>query len=138
VGTGKVRGHHFGRIPLTGAYRLRYLAILDQGMAVVHELVAVAPRGALAEPVAGQCWVSVGLAGQQRIWIAAGTVGVVAEFDASEISFCPFLLPFRLSETFTRAWWRWRRVRSDYRSAPVRHGMPRPAAWCHPLKSAHR
>jgi len=46
-------------------------------MAVIHEHVP---------PVAGQCRVSVGLAGQQRGGIRAEAVGLVAELDAAEIT----------------------------------------------------
>lgn len=49
----------------------------DQGVAVDHEHMA---------PIAGQCWVDLGLTRQQGIRIAAGAVGVVAELDAAEIS----------------------------------------------------
>jgi hypothetical protein len=40
VGTGTIRRHHLGGIPLSGARRLCDAAVDDQGMAVVHEHVA--------------------------------------------------------------------------------------------------
>ena len=82
VDTGTIRRHLLGGIPLIGARGLRHLAIHDQGMAVVHQHVP---------PVAGQCRVDVGLAGQQRVGIGAGAMGLVAELDAVEGAFRPLL-----------------------------------------------
>jgi hypothetical protein len=76
VGTGTIRRHRFGGIPLPGARRLRHLAIDDQSMAVVHEHMA---------PVAGQCWMGLGFPAQQRVRIDSGAMGLVAEVDAAEI-----------------------------------------------------
>jgi hypothetical protein len=85
VGTGEVCRHwlllrsrlRLGGIPLTGARGLRDLGIHDQGMTVVHGHRA---------PVAGQCWIGIGLAGQERVGIGCGAVGLVAELDAEDIT----------------------------------------------------
>ena len=77
IGTGTIRRHCLGVIPLPGARRLCDAASNNQGMVVIHEHVP---------PVAGQCRVSVGLAGQQRGGIRAEAVGLVAELDAAEIT----------------------------------------------------
>jgi hypothetical protein len=63
VGTGQICSHRLGRIPFAGAHSLGDAAVDDQGMAVVHEHMA---------PIAGQCWMDLGFAGQQGIGIAAG------------------------------------------------------------------
>ena len=55
VGTGAIRRHSFGRIPLSGVHRLGALTIHDQGMAVVHEHMA---------PITRKSRLSVGLARQ--------------------------------------------------------------------------
>jgi hypothetical protein len=70
------------------------MSIHDQGTAVVHENVA---------PVAGQCWMGVGLARQQRVGICAGAVGLVAELDATEITLGPLLTFLGSPETLSRA-----------------------------------
>lgn len=85
VGTRDVSCHRFGGIPLSGARGLRHLAIDDQGMAIVHEHIA---------PVAGQCWMGIGLAGQQRVGIAAGAVGGVAELMPRKSPLARFLPGF--------------------------------------------
>ena len=137
VGTGTIRRHRLGSIPLPGARGLRHLAIDDQGMAVVHEHMAVAPQGAPAEPVARLGQVSIGFPGQQGVGITAGAVGLVAELDAAEITLGTLLALFGLPKTLARP--DGGAVdRPDRRSAPARHGMPRPAAGFHPLKGAHR
>ena len=78
VGTGTISRHCFGGIPFPGAHCLGDVAVDDQGMAVVHQYMP---------PVARLGWVGVGLAGQQSVWITAGTVGLVAELDAAEVAF---------------------------------------------------
>jgi len=93
VGTGDGRRHRFGGIPLAGAHRLGEAAVHDQRMAVVHQHMA---------PVAGQCWMGVGLAGQQSVRIDAGAVGLVAELDAPEIPFGPFLAGLWSAKTLAR------------------------------------
>jgi hypothetical protein len=45
----------------------------------------------------------VGLAGQQRVGICAGTVGLVAELDAADITLGSLLALFGRPETFTRS-----------------------------------
>jgi hypothetical protein len=63
--------------PLSSAHRLCDTAVDDQGMAVVHEHMPPAAR------LGG---VAIGLAGQQRVRIGCGGVGLVAELDATEIT----------------------------------------------------
>ena len=102
VGTGTISRHHLGSISLSGARRLCDAAVDDQGMAVVHEHVA---------PVAWQCWMGLGFPAQQRhsfgedcvYGIRAATMGLVAELDASEISFRPLLPVLRLTKALARA-----------------------------------
>jgi hypothetical protein len=77
MGSGEVCCHSLGGIPLPGSGRLGDAAVDDQGMVVVHEHVP---------PVAGQCRVSIGLAGQQRVGIRGGAVSLVAELDTAEIT----------------------------------------------------
>ncbi len=103
VGTGDVSCHSFGSIPLSGARRLGDAAVNDQGMAIVHEHVAVAPQGALYDAVAGQGWMGLEFAAQQRVGIDGGAVGLVAELDAAEIPFRPLLPFFRLTKALARA-----------------------------------
>ena len=88
MGAGTVRRHLLGGIPFPGARRLCDAAVDDQGMAVVHKHMA---------PVTGQCWMCFGFPAQQRVGIRAGAMGLVAELDAAEISFCP--LPAGLGST---------------------------------------
>jgi len=77
VGTGEVCCHRFCGIPFIGAHGLRHLAIDDRGMAVVYEhMDRVARLGRL----------SVGLTGQQGFRICVGAVGLVDDFDATEIT----------------------------------------------------
>jgi hypothetical protein len=52
-------------------------------------------------PVAGQSWMGLGFASQQGLWISAGAVRVVAELDAAEIPFGPFLI----TGTFVALFW---------------------------------
>ena len=73
---------------------MRDATVDDQGMAVVHEHVP---------PVAGQCWVSIGLAGQQRVGIRAGAVRLVAELDATEITLGTLLALLGCPETLARS-----------------------------------
>ena len=94
VGTGDVSRHRFGGIPLPGAHRLCDAAVDDQSMAVVHEHMA---------PVARFGRVGIGLAGQHRVRIAAGAVGLVAELDASEIPFGSLLAGLWSAKTLARA-----------------------------------
>jgi hypothetical protein len=94
VGTGTIRRHCLGGIPLPGARGLRHLAIDDQGMAVVHEHVP---------PVARLSGVGIGLAGQQGVRIDAGAVGLVAELDAAEITLGTLFALFGLPKTLARA-----------------------------------
>ena len=94
VGTGTISRHRFGSIPLPGAHRLHYLAIDDQSMVVVHEHMA---------PVARECRMGIGPAGQQRIWITAGAMGLVAELDAAEMTLGPLLALFGLTKSLARA-----------------------------------
>ncbi len=92
--TGDGSRHRFGGISLPGARGLRYLAIHDQGMAVVHQHMA---------PVARLGRVGIGLAGQQRVGITAGAVGLVVELDAAEITLGSFLTFLGSPETLSRA-----------------------------------
>jgi hypothetical protein len=62
-----------------------------------------APRGALTEPIARLGRVGVGLAGHQSVWIATGAVGPVAELDAPEMTFGPFLSKLWSAKTLARA-----------------------------------
>jgi hypothetical protein len=62
-------------------------------MAVVHEYMP---------PVAGQSWMGLGFASQQGLWISAGAVRVVAELDAAEIPFGPFLSSLGSTKTLAR------------------------------------
>ncbi len=115
--------------PLPGARGLRHLAIDDQRMAVVHEHMA---------PIARLGWVGVGLAGQKSIWIDAGAMGLVAELDASEIPFRPLLAWLWSAKALARTLMAGAADRPSHRSAPAKHGTPRPAARCHPPRSARR
>jgi hypothetical protein len=45
----------------------------------------------------------IGLAGQQRIWITAGAMGLVAELDAAEMTLGPLLALFGLTKSLARA-----------------------------------
>ena len=53
-------------------------------------------------PIAGLGRMSIGLADQQGVGICAGAVGVVADLDAAEVGFGPFLAVFGLTETLAR------------------------------------
>ncbi len=66
----------------------------DQGMAVVHEHMT---------PVAGQCLMSIGFAGQQRVRIDAGAMGLVAELDAAKITLGPLFPGLWRANTLARA-----------------------------------
>jgi hypothetical protein len=122
VGTGQLSRHRPGRLPLAVAIRERHPAIDDQVMAVVHEHMAVAPRGALTESVAGKCRMDDGLAGQQGAGIGAGAMGFVAEPDAAEVPFgsLPACLGLPESLTRPRGWWRWIVLAIDPLAASLR------------------
>ena len=99
-------------------------------MAVVHEYMP---------PVAGQCWMGLGFPAQQRIRINAGAMGLVAELDATEIPFRPFLAGLWITKSPPPKGLRVAAAdRPLRRSAPLRHEMPRPSAGCHPRRSVRR
>jgi len=102
VGTGDVSRHRFGGIPLPGTHCLGDAAVHDQRMAVVHQHMA---------PIARLGRVGVGLAGQQRIRITAGAMGLVAELDPAEITLGPLPAGLWSAKPLARTGWRrWRIV----------------------------
>ena len=94
MGTGEVCCHLLGGIPLTGARGLCDAAIDDQVMTVVHQHMA---------PIAQLRCMGIGFTGQQSLGIGAGTVGFVAELDATKVAFCSFLPLLGSAESLTRA-----------------------------------
>ncbi len=54
-------------------------------------------------PIARLGGVGIGLAGQQRVRIGCGAVGLVAELDAAEVAFGTLLAVLGLTETLAGA-----------------------------------